>query len=197
MRWKRGDRVRFLDQAGEGVITQIMDAHQCLVEDETGFDYPHQFSNLVPILQDKDSELKAYESIEPDIQEVLDRNMDEGAVKVARQDFQQKYKDREPGTFSRDDFMEVDLHIHELVDNERGMESGDKLDLQIRHFERMMKRAEQKKFKRIVFIHGVGQGVLRAQIRKLIEQYYPNASFNDANYQEYGYGATEVRIRYN
>ena len=89
----------------------------------------------------------------------------------------------------------MDLHMHELVDNQRGMSNSEMLAIQMEHFERMMKRAEQTRNNRVVFIHGVGEGVLRNEIRKAIEEYYPNCECHDASYQDYGYGATEVIIR--
>jgi DNA-nicking Smr family endonuclease len=58
----------------------------------------------------------------------------------------------------------------------------------------MLRNAEEKKIPRVVFIHGVGQGVLRQEIRKILNDYYPHCEFMDAPYHTYGYGATEVRI---
>jgi hypothetical protein len=37
--------------------------------------------------------------------------------------------------------------------------------------------------------------VLRSEIRKQLEMYFPHAEYHDASYAEYGYGATEVIIR--
>jgi dsDNA-specific endonuclease/ATPase MutS2 len=45
-----------------------------------------------------------------------------------------------------------------------------------------------------VVIHGVGEGVLRHEIRKVLDIYHPNFEFQDASYEEFGYGATEIRI---
>ena len=89
----------------------------------------------------------------------------------------------------------MDLHIHELLDNYERMSNGEIVSIQMEHFERMMGIAEKKKVKKVVFIHGVGQGVLRAEIRSFIKSYYPQCEFLDGNYQKYGYGATEVRFR--
>jgi len=91
--------------------------------------------------------------------------------------------------------MEVDLHIHELLDDHKGMGNSEIIAVQLEHFERTLRIAENKKIPRIVYIHGVGQGVLRAEIRKMLYQYYPHCEFLDASYAEYGYGATEVRIK--
>ena len=48
--------------------------------------------------------------------------------------------------------------------------------------------------RKIVFIHGKGDGVLRASIECELRRKYPTCRFQDASFQEYGYGATQVTI---
>ena len=43
-------------------------------------------------------------------------------------------------------------------------------------------------------IHGKGEGVLRKEITELLRKQYKNASFQDASFQQYGFGATQVNI---
>ena len=50
------------------------------------------------------------------------------------------------------------------------------------------------KGKRIVFIHGKGEGVLRNRIVTELKQKYPRCNWQDASFQEYGFGATLVII---
>jgi DNA-nicking Smr family endonuclease len=88
--------------------------------------------------------------------------------------------------------MVIDLHIHELIDDQSGLQDRTKLDIQLNHFERMMRIAGEQRVKRVIFIHGVGQGVLRNQIRTRLDSYYPDCTVRDANPREYGAGATEV-----
>ena len=47
-----------------------------------------------------------------------------------------------------------------------------------------------------VFIHGVGEGVLKLELEYLFSR-YDNVKFYDADYQKYGLGATEVYIYQN
>ncbi|HCC52053.1 MAG TPA: DUF2027 domain-containing protein, partial [Porphyromonadaceae bacterium] len=48
---------------------------------------------------------------------------------------------------------------------------------------------------KIVFIHGKGEGVLRAALEKELKTTYKHQSrFQDASFREYGYGATMVVI---
>ncbi|MFP4019887.1 MAG: Smr/MutS family protein [Bacteroidales bacterium] len=47
----------------------------------------------------------------------------------------------------------------------------------------------------MVFIHGVGNGRLRYELRKSLDKDYPDLDYQDASFQEYGYGATLVFLR--
>ena len=48
-----------------------------------------------------------------------------------------------------------------------------------------------KKIQRIVFIHGVGEGVLKLEMEYVLKR-YEDLTYYDADYQKYGFGATEV-----
>lgn len=92
--------------------------------------------------------------------------------------------------------MEVDLHIHQLVTNFKGLTKHDMLTLQLETAERQLKFAIEKRIQKMVFIHGVGEGVLRSELEYLFGR-YDNVSFYDADYSKYGLGATEVYIHQN
>jgi hypothetical protein len=195
MKFSVGQFVRFLDAVGQGRITAIISEQEVMVEDETGFEYPYLVKQLVPI-GDMRSEVDAYRISTPETREVLSRNIDADIAKKAQKDFNIKYKNPDATNVrKRGDYIEVDLHIHELVDNTVGLENEDIVQIQMEHFDRIMRIAEDKKIPRVILIHGVGQGVLRAEIRKSLDQYFPNATFHDADYRVYGYGATEVILR--
>ncbi len=196
MELRIGDKVRFLNDVGEARILSFKDEKTVIVQDTTGFDYEYSISELLKV-EDKNAEYDAYDKVLPTNREILDRNMDSNAVAAATADFKHKYKNRDATTERRrGELMEVDLHIHELVDSEAGLSNGEIVQIQLKHFERMMRRADELKISKVIFIHGIGQGVLRDEIRQALEMYYPEASFHNADYREYGYGATEVRIRF-
>jgi dsDNA-specific endonuclease/ATPase MutS2 len=91
--------------------------------------------------------------------------------------------------------MEVDLHIENLIDSHRGMPNYQIVDVQMARFRRSMNIAISRNMKRVVFIHGVGAGVLREEIRTELRSIYPQYEFLDGSYQRYGAGATEVLLR--
>lgn len=91
---------------------------------------------------------------------------------------------------------EVDLHIEELVDNPKDLSNKEMLDIQMDRFRTSLEGAlKNPKIKRMVFIHGVGNGRLRYELRKHLDRYYSNLDYQDASFKEYGYGATLVFIR--
>ncbi|MDR1601342.1 MAG: DUF2027 domain-containing protein [Tannerella sp.] len=91
--------------------------------------------------------------------------------------------------------VEVDLHINQLLDDTRGMTASDMLNYQLDKFRETLKQYAGKKGQQIVFIHGKGEGVLRAAIEKELKTQYKSYTFQDASFQEYGFGATLVKIR--
>lgn len=93
------------------------------------------------------------------------------------------------------DLKEVDLHIHELVEDSKGLEPKELLDVQMNKFRFEMENAIQQGTKRIVFIHGVGQGTLKNELRRELVSRYKKYDFQDASFREYGYGATMVILK--
>lgn len=93
------------------------------------------------------------------------------------------------------DVLVIDLHASEVLETTAGMKSGDILNYQLDVFRRTLEENKQKKGQRIVFIHGKGEGVLRQAILQELRYKYKKYTFQDASFQEYGYGATQVTIR--
>jgi len=85
----------------------------------------------------------------------------------------------------------VDLHIEELVDNIHLLEKENALNIQLNHFYSELDGAFLKNLKKVIFIHGVGNGVLKKAIRKHLSS-VASIRFGDADFSKYGYGATEV-----
>jgi hypothetical protein len=89
---------------------------------------------------------------------------------------------------------EVDLHIHELVDSYSGLSEGEILRIQLGKFASALEKAIEEKAGKIVFIHGVGNGKLKYEIRKILDTKYPDLTYQDASFKEYGFGATLVKL---
>lgn len=89
----------------------------------------------------------------------------------------------------------VDLHSKELLETTTGMNAADILNFQLEKFRTTLDTFKNKRGTKIVFIHGKGEGVLRHAIIHELNYRYKQYSYQDASFQEYGYGATQVTIR--
>ena len=111
-------------------------------------------------------------------------------TRVARQQHQPIVKRR-----GDEDVVVIDLHIDALLDTTAGMSKGDMLNYQMDVFRKTLTQYKDKRGQRIIFIHGKGEGVLRRAIVSDLSYRYKGYTYQDASFQEYGYGATQVTIK--
>lgn len=95
----------------------------------------------------------------------------------------------------KNEIIEIDLHISELLDDTRGMSNSEILNYQLDKFREVMEQYRNKREQRIVFIHGKGDGVLRKALLDELKRKYPTCKTQDASFQEYGFGATMVTVK--
>ena len=190
---KKGSEVKFLNDVGGGIVLEIFPDGTANVEGEDGFDMKYNLSELMLVSDSITEQEEAYNNKLPDLAKIIAQDVNEERQKLIQKDFEVKYANvRATNQQRRGEHMVIDLHIHELIDDQSGLQDRTKLDIQLNHFERMMRIAGEQRIKRVIFIHGVGQGVLRNQIRTRLDSYYPDCTVRDANPREYGAGATEV-----
>lgn len=177
MKFKVGDKVSVLDDAISGKVIKI---HTNLVTiiTEDGFEMEFSPDELIKIQNDKVFQAVDYVDLE---------SAQKHQETKRKQPLKQKRKEKEMPP------MEVDLHIHQLVPSTKGMTNHDMLTLQLETARRQLEFAIKKRIQRVVFIHGVGEGILRTELEYLFGR-YDSIKFYDANYQKYGLGATEVYI---
>jgi len=114
------------------------------------------------------------------------------AAMMVKKDIKTEFKDLQK---SLEIQREIDLHIDSLIDNYEGLTPAEIMQIQINHFHKEIDRAIRDGIERIIFIHGVGNGLLKHEIRKELEKKYPDLSYQDASFKEYGYGATMVFLK--
>jgi dsDNA-specific endonuclease/ATPase MutS2 len=176
-KFKIGERVLFLHEKGEGKVLEIINAHQIRIEDSDGFDQVYLASELVKIHGEFDED-----DINPPNKE-LEENKQKANYTILEDKTDSKRKN----------FWELDLHIESLTDDHRGMSNFDIMKTQLQEFKRFFSKAKSNQIEKLVVIHGVGEGVLKNEIRSfLANQEY--IEFYDASYLEYGKGATEIKI---
>jgi Domain of unknown function (DUF2027) len=121
--------------------------------------------------------------------------------KLTTHDFQKAVAHKEPQQkavellLPNTDLVEIDLHIQELLDNYSNLTNTEMLTVQMDKFREEMSKAISLGIKRIVFIHGVGNGTLKTALRLELERKYSKYPSQDASFREYGYGATMVILK--
>jgi hypothetical protein len=90
-----------------------------------------------------------------------------------------------------DTIAEVDLHINEIVENADLFDKIQLLTMQLNYFRKCMEQAQVERLSKIIFIHGVGNGTLKNEILRYLEE-IEGIQIYDAPYARYGLGATEV-----
>lgn len=88
---------------------------------------------------------------------------------------------------------EVDLHISALRDDFSTMPNHEILQYQVEYFVKMLESAISHNYLKVVFIHGVGNGVLKSAIIHKIRD-YENIELRNASFARYGNGAVEILI---
>ncbi|WP_223033524.1 Smr/MutS family protein [Hanstruepera marina] len=171
-----GDFVSVLDDDLSGTVTKMNNSN-ITIETVDGFNLDFDESELVKINNPLHISISSHDILEKE-------------QPVKKQRPKQKAKERFQPT------LEVDLHIHHLTENSNRMTNHEMLTLQLDTARRQLEFAIQKRIQKVVFIHGVGEGVLKMELEYLFGR-YNNVKHYDADYQKYGLGATEVYIYQN
>ncbi len=188
MHFKVGDSVRFLNATGFGKVLRILEGDMIEVENEHGFEEVLPLNELVSssTYAEYDTENLNFDK------QVLNKS---NADSIGNQDLNLKRKFRHLDDYGQKDQDIIDLHIENLIDSHRGMGNTQILNIQMVHFRRFLNTSINKQHRKIVVIHGVGEGVLRSEIRKELDYYHHDLEYFDASYQEFGMGATEIRLK--
>jgi len=179
MSFKIGDFVAVLDDTLKGSVVGIANELVSL-KDSEGMIYGYHPSELV-LIKDSQFHLSKYGDIHNPL---LKEKMKE--VKSKKSAFKKTKSEV---------ILEVDLHINKLKKITKGMDNYDMLSLQLDTARLKLEFAIRKRIPKIVFIHGVGEGVLKSELTYLFNKY--PVKYYDASYQKYGLGATEVYIYQN
>lgn len=173
--FKKGDSVEVLDEPIKGIVMAV-DKMQITIETEDGFPLTFMAKQLVKVADE--IKVSNFEAFQVKKQKDLPKKKRKKVVKP---------KERNAPK------MEVDLHIHQLTKSTKGLTNFDMLNIQLDAAKRQLEFAINKRIQKVVFIHGVGEGVLKEELHYLFGR-YSNVSYSDADYKKYGLGATEVYI---
>jgi len=175
-----GDRVEVLDDTVSGIVIAI-DNGDITVETEEGFPLSYSSNELIKV--------SGTNEIRVSRQDVSRAKSEKDSPKRKKLPAINKKERNAPK-------MEVDLHIGQLTKSSKGMTNHEMLNLQLETAKRQLEFAIRNRIQKVVFIHGVGEGVLREELHYLFRR-YENVKYYDAEYQKYGTGATEIYIYLN
>jgi len=220
MDFQLGDKVSFLNEKLDGVVSKIVNSTQVEVATDDGFDVPVLGRDLVLVHRDEtknplknedqadkkeasESDKKAVQGMEGDfspdkkIRKVKDDVIDRKRIKAM---LQEKMQTKVVGKISlkhshrrKEVEGEVDLHIEHLVNSWKSMSNGEIVQHQLSVARERLDDAILAGKHRLVIIHGVGNGTLKKEVRKLIDT-YPGIRFEEGHFSVYGAGATLVHL---
>lgn len=98
--------------------------------------------------------------------------------------------------FIEPNVAEVDLHIEAIYPNCKDLDDHSKFEIQMNFFSKCLNDAIINHVQKVIFIHGVGAGVLKNEIIKELKK-YKGLHYFDASMAKYGVGATEVYFSQN
>lgn len=182
MEIKVGNSVFVIDEDLSGTVTRV-EGNRVTFECEDGFDYTYFKDQLIVLDEEGKAthEVKAYQA-----------EHEKGYTPTAVEHnpsryFEEKikFKGKKP---------EFDLHIEEIAPDAKFKTKHEALLFQLDFVRHVIHLAYRRRVPRLVFVHGVGKGVLRDQLREMLINDYPNIEFLDGSYTKFGDGATEVMI---
>ena len=181
MAFKVGDKVKVLNDPIEGIITKVKGSIAYVESD--GFEYPFPLEELLSIDQQNNITFKSSNK--------------KVKINQGRQEEYQTLSGKATSFIPKKNafgVVEVDLHVQAIIDEYPDITRENALQYQLRHAKTSLTWAQHKNHRRIVFIHGVGEGVLKNHLVELFEQGY-NLEIAEASYKLYGFGAMEVFLK--
>ena len=160
-----GMRVTLMDSNDRGVIKRVK--KDCVeIELDYGFVVPAGFNEF--IVNDAEEDFKLRHSVGSSKSKPA---VEEKPVSVGKA-------------------VEIDLHI-EALPGGLGVPKGKELPYQLEHFKSVMRSQLKHRGSRVIFVHGVGDGVLKKAIRDELDTTYALS----CTWNPYGDGATSVTIK--
>ncbi len=178
--FKVGEKISLLYEKVDGVITAI-NGNVISIKDTHGFIRDLQVNEIAKIRGDYKNSKQMKIPAKPGENTELKHN----TLKIRSDESPKKLN-----------VWEVDLHIEELTESKAHMTNNEIVAKQLSTFKSHYKKAEANHISKLIVIHGVGLGVLKAEIHNFLNK-QKGSEYYDADFREYGKGATCVEFNYN
>jgi hypothetical protein len=182
MKFQVGQKIVFLNESGGGIIQSITNQGRYVIDDSDGFEREFLQSEIAAVYS---------EEYNIDAADIRGLNEDESFSRAKHQITTGVLT----GSRKPVEVWELDLHIEEITETHSGWSNTDILRAQMNELKTFFKKARGRRIRKIVIIHGVGLGVLKEEVRSFFRN-FEGLEVYDADFREYGKGATGVEISY-
>lgn len=172
MSFSLGEKVLFLHETGTGKVIEVLPGGFYMIEDEDGFKKKYNAGEICKLHTKKLSK--------DELPELPIESLSKSSRKPLN---------------SNIGIPEIDLHIEQLLDSTLNMSNHEIVQYQMKVLRHFMEDAMQKKYRKVLVIHGVGQGVLRREVHLYLRG-MDGAICHNEHYTPNGFGATLVELKY-
>ena len=144
-----GDKIKFLDFEGGGEVISISGNSYVILTNE-GFEEKHSKNSIIKVNTDLEKSLKST---------YVPVGFKKQIKKIQKDSI---FKSKTPFVW------EIDIHIENLLDNFYHMSNYEIVNYQLNKCEDIIHKALKAKVRKLVIIHGKGQGVLRNEVHNLL-----------------------------
>lgn len=176
-----GDRVRL---TGRGIVAtvQIVDGNMLIAVDNDGFEYMFECGQVTVVEEPPAGAIRSFMEAS-----VLTK------ASGSKDDRNRGMNNIRCQPIGRE--LIVDLHADALLNERSGVTDVEIHNLQLETIRQTLRSESVRHGRKIVFIHGKGDGVLRQQLIAELKKYPGKLTWHDAPADKYGFqGATKVCI---
>ena len=167
LRLKPGDRVKIMDDTESYTVVRRLPGDLVLVKTDDGLELPLRAESLI-------------------LSVIRPENI---SFSGAGKKDSSLVKKKRTGLHERTRSKVVDLHIS---GSNPGTNVLTTIEIQLLRFRAELDAAIREGYQEITFIHGVGSGILKQELRKVLSNNYPSLSYQDASFSKYGYGGATL-----
>ena len=149
-----GNKVRLIQQKLEGIITKKISSNLYEIQLEDGFN-----------IQANSNELVATERLDTNFQ-AQHMKKKKILVKKEKSTSHKPIKQKNSGNHA----SEIDLHIQKILPNSQDLDNSQIIQVQLQTCISFVQRSIRQHKKEIVIIHGIGKGILRNEIHKILKE---------------------------